>query len=376
MIYLDHNGTTPVSSKVALAMAPYLGTEFGNPGSEYDLGRAAKASVEKARLQTARLIGAGPGEILFTSGGTESNNTVLKGLFYRASRPVHFITTRIEHPAVINPCLFLMAQGADVSFVPVDGLGFIDPDDVRRAIRPETALVSIMLANNETGVIQPLEEISRVAREHGVPLHSDAAQAVGKIGIDVNRLGLDFLSIAGHKLYAPKGVGALFIREGMELEPLMHGAGQESGRRAGTENVVLNVGLGAACREATELLSEESRRQAELRDRLHELLKAGWPELVLAGHPQRRLPNTLNVCFPGLIGSEILAMAPEIRASTGAACHAGGVQVSAVLQSMHLEDHVAKGAVRLTLGRGNTEEQIDEASAALIRAARSLAGSH
>jgi len=372
MIYLDHNATTPVASEAAQAMAPFWGPEFGNPSSDYDLGRQARAGLEKGRSRVADLLGAAPDEILFTSGGTESNNAVLKGLFYRSRRPVHLVTTNIEHPAIINPCIFLMTQGAEVAFVPVDGQGLVDPDDVRRVLKPETALVSVMLANNETGVIQPVEEISRIVRERNIRLHTDAAQAVGKIEVDVNHLGVDFLSLAGHKLYAPKGVGALFIRRGLELEPLVHGAGQESGRRAGTENVGLAVGLGAACTLAAAGLTEEAKRQAGLRDHLLDLLQAAIPELVLVGHPTRRLPNTLNLCFPGLVGSEILSLAPEVRASTGAACHAGSVKISPVLQNMGLDPHVAQGAIRLSLGRGTTSEQIEEAAAVLIRAVREL----
>jgi len=372
MIYLDHNATTPVAPEVAAAMAPFWGPEFGNPSSDYDLGRRARSALEKARTRVADLLGAAPEEILFTSGGTESNNTALKGLFYRSPRPVHLVTTNIEHPAIINPCIFLMTQGADVTFVPVDGQGLVDPDEIRRALKPETILVSVMLANNETGVLQPLEEISRLVRARNIRLHTDAAQAVGKIGVNVQRLGVDFLSLAGHKLYAPKGVGALFIRRGLELEPLVHGAGQESGRRAGTENVGLAVGLGAACALAADRQVEEEQRQAALRDRLLALLQAEFPESVLIGHPARRLPNTLNLCFPGLAGSEILSLAPEIQASTGAACHAGLVKISPVLQNMGLSTHVAQGAIRLSLGRATTGDQIEQAAAALIRAVLKL----
>jgi len=372
MIYLDHNATTPVAPEVAEAMAPFWGPEFGNPSSDYDLGRRARSALERARTQVAGLLGAAPEEILFTSGGTESNNTVLKGLFYRSPRPFHLATTNIEHPAIINPCIFLMTQGADVTFVPVDGQGLVDPDDIRRALKPETVLVSVMLANNETGVLQPVEEISRIVREQDIRLHTDAAQAVGKIEVDVNRLGVDFLSVAGHKLYAPKGVGALFIRRGLELEPLVHGAGQESGRRAGTENVGLAVGLGAACALAAGRLVEEAKRQAALRDRLLALLQAEFPGSVLIGHPARRLPNTLNLCFPGLVGSEILSLAPEIQASTGSACHAGLVKISPVLQNMGLSARVAQGAIRLSLGRATTGDQIEQAAAALVRAVLKL----
>jgi cysteine desulfurase len=374
MIYLDHNATTPIAPEVANAMAPFIREEFGNPSSDYDLGHRARAAVDQARRQTAELMGAEPEEILFTSGGTESNNTVLKGLFYRSPRPFHMITTRVEHPAIINPALFLMSLGADVTFVHADGDGLVDPEDIRRAIRPETRLVSVMLANNETGVIMPLAEIGRLTRKQGIYLHTDAAQALGKIPVDVTRLGVDFLSLAGHKLYAPKGVGALYIRRGLELEPLLHGAGQESGRRAGTENVMLAAGLGAACRLAAEKLPEEGPRLVRLRDKLLLGLKTAIPDLVLVGHPEKRLPNTLNICLPGFNGAEVLARAPEIRASTGSACHAGLVKVSPVLQAMGIPTEVAQGALRLTLGRSNTDEQVFEAVRALSRAVQVLSG--
>ena len=375
MIYFDHNATTPVAEEAAAAMAPFFTEKFGNPSTDYDLGREAKWGLEKARADVAASIGAEPGEIVFTSGGTESNNQVLKGVFYQANRPVHIITTRIEHPAIMNPALFLLNQGADVTFLHVDGAGLVDPDDVRRAFKPETALVSVMLANNETGVLQPVREIGLMTRERGVLLHTDAAQALGKIPVDVKDLHADLLSVAGHKLYAPKGVGALYIRSGVALEPCLHGAGQESGRRAGTESAALAVGLGTAARLASKRLPEEGPRLAQLRDRLEELLRAEIPDLVLAGHPDLRLPNTLNVCFPELIGSDILAAAPEIRASTGSACHAGEVKISPVLSAMGMPSDIAAGAVRLSLGRLNRPEQIQPAAQALVRAARSLSRS-
>lgn len=374
MIYLDHNGTTPVAGQVFRAMGPYLAEQYGNPSTDYDLGRSAKSAYEKAREQVAALMEARPEEILFTSGGTESNNTVLKGLFYRKGNPFHLITTRIEHPAITNPALFLMSQGADVTFVRVDRSGRVDPDEVARALRPETALISVMLANNETGIVQPIREIAEIAGEHGVLVHTDAAQALGKIPVNVDDLGVDFLTLAGHKLYAPKGIGALFIRRGLELEPLHHGAAQESGRRAGTENVALAVGLGEACRLAKETMGQEALRQAHMRDRLLEGLKTELPDLLLVGQSPKRLPNTLNVCFPSLTGAEVLAGAPEIRASTGAACHAGSVKISPVLYAMGLEPEVAKGAVRLSLGRSNSPEQIEQAIRSIVRSVHGLAG--
>ncbi|MFH1136130.1 MAG: cysteine desulfurase family protein [Pseudomonadota bacterium] len=374
MIYLDHNGTTPIAPEAALAMRPFLEGAFGNPSSDYDLGRTARTALEEARARVAELIGAAPDEVVFTSGGTESDNWALKGPFFRSEGPFHLIASRIEHPAVINPALFLMTLGAKVDFVRVGPDGAVDPEEVRGAIRPETKLISIMTANNETGVLQPLEAISRLARDRGILLHTDAAQAVGKIPLDVERLGVDLLTVAGHKLYAPKGVGALYIRRGLELEPLLHGAGQESGRRAGTENVLLAVGLGAAAEVCRRSMAVEAPRQAALRDRLVELIARDWPSAVLVGRASPRLPNTVNICFPGLIGAELLARTPEIRASTGAACHAGEVRISPVLGVMGLSSEVAGGAARLSLGRSTTAGDVDLAAAGLIRAARELAG--
>ncbi|MEW5723348.1 MAG: cysteine desulfurase family protein, partial [Thermodesulfobacteriota bacterium] len=273
-------------------------------------------------------------------------------------------------PAGIEPALCLLSLGAQVTFVPPDGGGLIDPAAIEKALRPGTALVSVMLANNETGVLQPVAEIGRLTRARGVLLHTDAAQAVGKIGVDVAVLGVDLLSVAGHKLYAPKGVGALYVRRGVELEPFLHGAGQESGRRAGTENVALAAALGEACRLAGERLAEDIPRLAALRNRLWEKLAQGLPGLVLVGGEHERLPNTLNVCVPGRLGSEVLARAPEVRASTGAACHSGQVKVSPVLQAMGLDPEIAQGAIRLSLGRSTTAQEVDRAVAALVRAAR------
>ena len=373
-IYLDYNGTTPVAPEVVQAMLPFFTEEFGNPSTSYPLGQRTRAAVDRAREQVATLIGAQSEEIVFTSGGTESNNHVLKGLFYAKGSPFHFVTTRIEHPAIMNPALFLMTLGADVDFVKVGSNGIVDPGDVAKAMKPNTRLVSVMLANNETGSLQPVADISKLVHEHGALLHTDAAQAVGKVPIDVNKLGVDFMTIAGHKVYAPKGVGALFMRKGVSLEPFMHGAGQESGRRAGTENTAYYVGLGAAMELAGRMMPRESSRQQSLRDRLYEGLKAQSSESVLAGDLEQRLPNTVNVCFPGLSGTKILEGAPEVWASTGAACHAGSEKASSVLTAMGLDPEVALGAIRLTVGRGTTEEDVDRAVDALIRSVRALRG--
>ena len=366
-IYLDHNATTPVSPEAVSAMMPYLKEEFGNPSSGYLLGARAKEAVAQARQAVALLLGCQQDEVIFTSGGSESNNMVLKGLvdFKNAERS-HIITCAVEHPAILNPALFLMELGVRVTILPVNRFGQVDPEAVQQAISLDTTLVSIMLANNETGTLQPIKEISKIAKECGVPVHTDAAQAVGKLEVDVNELGVDFLTVAGHKLYGPKGIGALFIRDGQNIKSLIHGAGQEAGIRAGTENVMLAVGLGTACRVVRERLGDDIRNMKRLRDRLQELLFEGLEGLVLNGHPDERLPNTLNVSVPGLEGGRILDGIPEIMASTGAACHDRTVRLSHVLSAMAVPLEIGMGALRLTVGRTNTIEQIEEAAQLII----------
>ena len=284
------------------------------------------------------------------------------------------ITCAVEHPAILNPALYLMELGVNVTILPVDGLGQVDPDTVQKAILPNTGLISIMLANNETGTLQPIKEINNMAREHGIPVHTDAAQAVGKIEVDVSELGVDFMSVAGHKVYGPKGVGALFIRDGRNLTPLMHGAAQEAGKRAGTENIILGAGLGAACRIARERLEQDIRDMKTLRDRLQELLFGELDGLVLNGHPRERLPNTLNISVPGLEGGQILEGLPIVMASTGAACHDRTVRLSHVLSAMAVPPEIGMGALRLTVGRSNTMDQIEEAAGMIIRAVQALGG--
>ncbi|MBU4345467.1 MAG: cysteine desulfurase [Desulfobacteraceae bacterium] len=372
MIYLDYNATTPIDSDVAAAMMPFIKEEFGNPSSSYSLGIRAKQALEKARGQVARLLGCESREIVFTSGGSESNNMVLKGVALSLrSKGRHIITTAIEHPAIFNPAIFLMENGWDVTFLPVDKYGLLDPDEVKKAIRKDTVLISVMHANNETGTIQPVQEIGRLSREHGIFFHTDAAQSVGKIKTDVNDLCVDFLTIAGHKLYAPKGIGALYIRNGIEIVPLIHGGGQEKGRRAGTENVILNVALGAACELAGKHLEDYTARIISLRDRFHDKIVKKVPEVVLNGHPENRLPNTLNLSFPGLIGSEILRGIPDLCASTGSACKDRSVTISHVLAAMGVSREIGMGAVRLTLGRPTTEEEVDQAAEWIIKAVKS-----
>ena len=373
LIYLDHNATTPIESEAARVMDLYMNEEFGNPSSGYELGVRAKEGVEKARQEVADLINCKASELIFTSGGSESNNMVLKGITGISSiKGKHIITGSIEHPAIINPAMYLMELGADVTFLQVDSSGRVNPDDVKNSINRKTALISIMLANNETGTIQPVEKISEIAKEYSIPFHTDAAQAVGKIVVDVEELGVDFLSIAGHKLYGPKGIGALYIKEGMELTPLVHGAGQEMGKRAGTENVILATGLGAACRVAKERLIKDIREIEDLRDILQEMLFAGIDDLVLNGHPEERLPNTLNVSVPGIDGGKLLGVLENVVASTGAACHDRNVKLSHVLSAMGVSPDVGMGTLRLTLGRLNNREQVEIAASQIIAAAKKM----
>lgn len=373
MIYLDYNATTPVAKEVANAMMPFIREEFGNPSSSYSLGIRAKQELEKARGQVARLLGCESGEIVFTSGGSESNNMALKGVALSLrSKGRHIITTTIEHPAIFNPAIFLIENGWDVTFLPVDRYGFLDPDEVKKVIRKDTVLISVMHANNETGTIQPIKEIGLIARDHGILFHTDAAQSIGKIKTDVSDLCVDFLSVAGHKLYAPKGVGALYIRNGIETVPLIHGGGQEKGRRAGTENVIMSVGLGAACELAGKHLEDYMVRIIALRDRLHDNIKKNVPEVVLNGHPENRLPNTLYLSFPGMVGEKILEKIPELCASTGAACEDRSATISHVLAAMGVSRETAIGAVRLTLGRPTTQAEVDQAADWIIKAVKGV----
>ncbi|MBX9787482.1 MAG: cysteine desulfurase [Pirellulales bacterium] len=368
-VYLDYNATTPLADEVIAAMSRILSEPFGNPSSLHWAGVPARDAVEKARSQVAALLSCDATEVVFTSGGTEANNQAIKGLFFKEAglrRPFHVVTSVIEHPAVLEPLAFIERLGAEVTRLPVDRHGRVAPGDVRRAMRPETALVSIMHANNEVGTIQPVAEIAAIAHEHGALMHTDAAQTVGKIAVDVDAMGVDFLTVAGHKLYGPKGGGAIFIREGIELEPLLHGADHEAGRRAGTENILEVVGLGAACELAIYWIDDEA--IAELRDYFWRTLQVSFgDQVVLNGHPTERLPNTLNVGFRGRVGSDLLAAMPHVAASTGSACHAGSAQISPVLAAMGTPRDVALGAVRFSLGRQTTAEEIDAVVGSLLR---------
>jgi cysteine desulfurase len=358
-IYLDYNASTPVDPTVAAAMRPFLDNHYGNPSSGHWASTAAKTALETARSQVAALLSCHSDEIVFTSGGSEANNLALKGVFFklRATHD-HIITTAIEHPAIIEACRFLERLDGRVTFLPVDGTGRIDPDNIRRAITPRTVLISVMHANNEVGTIQPIAEIGAVARERGILFHSDAAQSVGKIPTNVNELGVDLLSIAGHKVYAPKGIGALFVRRGLSLEPLIHGAAHEAGRRAGTESALLAVGLGKACELARDLTRMDQTRA--LRDHFwRELQKRFGSRVALNGHPTHCLPNTLSVSFVGRVGAEILARLDAVAATTGSACHSGSVELSPVLQAMGVAAEAGMGAIRFSLGRGTTRDEID-----------------
>ncbi len=358
-IYLDFNASTPIAPEVSTAMKPFLTHHYGNPSSHHWAGAPASQAIEGARVKVAALLGCESGEVVFTSGGTESNNHAIKGVFFALRRRGnHIITTQIEHPSVMQPCRFLEGLGAEVTYLPVDGAGMVDPEDVRKAITARTVLVSIMHANNEVGTIQPLRSISEIVRQHGVLFHTDAAQSVGKIPTLVDELGVDLLSVAGHKVYAPKGVGALVIRRAASIEPLVHGAGHESGRRAGTENVLLDIGLGAACEVATGWIG--SPRIAELRELFWSRLQEVFGDRVtLNGHATERLPNTLNVSFIGRSGAEILTKLEGVAASTGSACHEGTTELSPVLRAMGVETEVGIGAIRFSLGRTNTQDEIE-----------------
>jgi cysteine desulfurase len=358
-IYLDFNASTPVDPDVAVAMQPLLTEAFGNPSSSHWAGVPARRTLAEAREHVATLLGCTADEVVFTSGGSEANNAVLKGLWFaKARRGSHIVTTAIEHPAVLEPCRFLESLGASVTRVRVDRFGLVDPDDIQRSLRPETFVVSVMHANNEVGTIQPIAEIGRVTRERGIPFHTDAAQTAGKIGIHVDELSVDFLSIAGHKLYAPKGVGALFVRKGRFIEPLIHGGSHERGLRAGTESALLATGLGAASRLAVS--RSDLSHVRTLRDRLWKGLRDRLGDrVILNGHPELRLPNTLNVSFIGRTGAEVLANLDHIAASTGSACHTGAPG-SPVLQAMGIPRDIASGAVRFSLGHTTTPLEIDQ----------------
>ena len=374
-IYLDFNASTPIDPTVAAAMRPLLERGYGNPSSGHWASEAATATLNRARRQVAELLGCSDDEIVFTSGGSEANNLAIKGLFFAsAGDAFRVITSSVEHPAVLSPCGFLEKHGARENYLPVDPRGRVDPEDARHAITPQTRLISMMHANNEVGTIQPIEEIAAIARAHGIAFHTDAAQSVGKIATAVARLGVDLLTIAGHKLYAPKGIGALFVRRGIVLEPLVHGAAHEGGRRAGTESALLTAGLGAACALVQDLAP--MRRVEALRDRFWRELQERFGEAVARnGDPEHCLPNTLNVSFVGRVGTDILQQLNGVAASTGSACHAGRIELSPVLKAMDVAPETGMGAIRFSLGRATTDQEIDAVIDQLTTAVAALAQS-
>ena len=361
-IYLDYNATTPIDPQVAQAMLPYIHQHYGNPSSSHTIGVAAKKGVDQAREQLAEMLGSQMEEVVFTSGGTESNNYAIKGVAgaYR-NKGNHIITSSVEHPAVLEVCSYLEVRGNKVTYLPVDGFGMVDPDQVAAVITPETILISIMHANNEVGTIEPIEAISEIARRHGVLLHADCAQSAGKIPVNVDALGVDLLSIAGHKVYSPKGIGALYIRKGVQLEKLIHGANHEMGWRAGTENVIEIVGLGQACELIRQNLANYHQSMLTMRDRLETGLAERVPNVKVNGHPEKRLPNTSSLSFKGLEANEMLAGLQEVAASAGAACHSDRIEVSSVLEAMRVPIEYAMGTLRFSVGRFTTEEEIDRA---------------
>ncbi|MEW5814812.1 MAG: cysteine desulfurase family protein [Spirochaetota bacterium] len=360
MIYLDYNATTPIDPDVVEAMLPYLREHFGNPSSGHRFGVETRNAVEKAREQLAELLGCRSQEVVFTGGGSESDNLAIKGIAYTCKgKGNHIITSKIEHPAVSNTCKFLERNGYTVSYLPVDACGMVQTDDVRNAIRKETILITIMHANNEVGTIQPLKEIGELARDKRIIFHTDAAQSAGKIPVSVKELNIDLLTVAGHKFYAPKGVGALYIRNGINIEPLIHGAQHEEGRRAGTENVAGIVGLGRAAEIASFSMEKTYSLVLDLRDRLYKNLIENIEDVKLNGHPHKRLPNTLNLSFRGVDGAALLKHVEEVAASLGSACHDKTRELSPVLQAMGVGEDFGFGAIRFSLGKWNTAVEID-----------------
>jgi len=375
-VYLDHNASTPVHPEVVEAMLPYFSEHFGNPSSVHGFGREAREGLETAREQVAHFLRVGKEEIVFTSGGTESDNMAIKGIAH-ARRRGHIITSQIEHHAVLRACENLEENGFEVTYLPVDGYGMVDPEDVRRAIRPDTILVTLMHANSEAGTIQPMREIGRITREMEIPLHVDGVQTVGKVPIDVDAFGIDLLSFSGHKIYGPKGVGGLYIRRGTKMVSVQHGGEHERSRRAGTENVAGIVGLGEALEIRAREMTAEGVRLSALRDRLGDEVRARIPEVRLNGHPTERLPGTCNLCFRG-VESESIVLGLDLKGigvSAGSACTSGNVEPSYVLVAMGVPVEWAMGAVRSSLGHGTSGEDIDyvvESIVPLVAKLRSL----
>lgn len=372
-VYLDYNATTPIDPEVAEAIKPYLLEFFGNPSSSHWYGVQTKKAIETARGQVADLLGSQPEEIIFTSGGSESNNYALRGIaFANREKGNHIITSTIEHPAVTEVCRYLEAHNFWVTYLPVDQDGIVDPVNLEKAITPQTILISLMHANNEVGTIQPISDVSTLGKQNGIIIHTDAAQSAGKIPACVNELGIDLLSVAGHKLYAPKGIGALFIREGIDLEKLIHGAGHEQHKRAGTENVMGIVGLGKACEMAKRDLEKNMAHMKSMRDRLHHGLQEKLEGIRLNGHEEKRLPNTLSIAFPRIEADKLLSTIEGVAASAGAACHSGHASISPVLTAMRVPEEYAKGTIRFSTGRMTTPEEIDQAIKIIVEGVQRL----
>ncbi len=376
-IYLDYNATTPVDKEVAEAMMPFLYEMFGNPSSSHEFGIMTKKAVGEARAHVAGLIGCLPEEIVFTSGGTESNNFAIKGTaFANKHKGNHIITSSIEHPAVIEVCKYLADNGFKITYLPVDKFGWVDPEDVLKSITSETILISVMHANNEVGTIEPIEEIGEIARKHQIVFHSDAAQSVGKIHVDVNAMKVDLLSIAGHKLYAPKGIGAIYIRKGLTLEKLIHGADHEMNRRAGTENILEISGLGKACELAKRDLDKNQIHLLKMRNALLKGILGAIPNVRMNGHPVNFLPNTLSLSFRGIEANTLLSELKGIAASAGAACHTGDIKISSVLKSMNVPEDYAMGTIRFSTGKYTTQDEIDKVLELIVSEVNRLVCNH
>lgn len=361
-VYLDYNATTPIDPRVAGSMLPFIHEHFGNPSSGHVFGVTAKKAVDKARAQVAQMLRCSTDELIFTSGGSESNNYAIKGVAHAyRQKGNHIITSVIEHPAVLEVCKYLEEKGFTVTYLPVDRDGLVEVGRVEEAITPQTILITIMHANNEVGTIQPIGEIARMAHERGILVHTDAAQSVGKIPVRVDELEVDLLSVAGHKLYAPKGIGALYVLRGLRLEKLIHGASHEMNRRAGTENVIHIVGLGEACAMIDENLPAYGEHMQAMRDRLEKGLKDRFPSLRMNGHRELRLPNTASVSFRELEATALLSELKGVAASAGSACHSGQMEISSVLKAMEVPSEYAMGTLRFSVGRFTTAEEIDQA---------------
>jgi cysteine desulfurase len=375
MVYMDYNATTPTDIRVLKEMEPFFCERFGNPSSIYEIARENRKLIEKARENVARLIDAEPDEIFFTSGGTESDNWAIKGVaFALRNKGNHIITSQIEHHAVLNTCKFLSKIGYEITYAPTDKYGIVDVEFIEKSIRKETILITIMHANNEIGTIEPVEEISKIAREKGIYFHTDSVQTVGKIPVSVKKLGVDMLSLSAHKFYGPKGVGAIYIKKGTKIEPYLHGGEQEKGKRPGTYNVPGIIGLGKAAEIAIEEMEEEMKKVKYLRDKLERGIIEKIPEVVINGHPENRLYNTLNLCVKYVEGESILLNLDfeKIYASSGSACTSGSLEPSHVLLAIGIPPEIAHGSLRFSLGKYNEEKDVDRVLEVLPRIVEKL----